>query len=422
MGHHIAESVSARNPDTKSAGPGAPIRRPGPATRIYAARALRDFGDGFVAVLLAVYLTELGLGALQVGVIATAALLGSALMTLSIGLFGAHHAERTLLILASALMVATGLAFAASQSFAVLLLVAFVGTINPSAGSVSIFVPLEHSLLAGTVRDVDRTRMFAAYSLVGALAAAAGSLAAASPELLQSMGWTRLGSLRAMFAAYALLGVCGGLLYWSVPRAAVGAGTAPRSPLGPSRGIVYRLAALFSIDAFAGGFAVQSLLALWLFTQFGLSLAAAATFFFWSGLLAAFSFPAAAWLSRRIGLVNTMVFTHIPANLCLIGAALAPSLELALALLLVRSALSQMDVPARSSYVMAVVTPPERAAAASVTSVPRSLAAAVSPAIAGALFAAGHLAWPFIICGVLKTAYDLALLWSFGHRKAPEEK
>jgi len=383
---------------------------------------LRDFGDGFVAVLLAVYLTELGLGAFEVGIIATAALFGSALMTLVIGLFGGRYAERTLLILASLLMVATGVAFAASQAFAVLLLVAFVGTINPSAGSVSIFVPLEHALLTGMVRAADRTRMFAIYSLVGALAAAVGSLAAASPELLQAIGWTKLGSLKAMFVAYALLGVAGGLLYWSVPRAPVTAGGAPKAALGPSRRIVYRLAALFSIDAFAGGFAVQSLLALWLFTKFGLTLAAAATFFFWSGLLAAFSFPAAAWLSRRIGLVNTMVFTHIPANLCLIAAALAPSLEAALALLLVRSALSQMDVPARSSYVMAVVTPPERAAAASVTSVPRSLAAAVSPAIAGALFAAGFAAWPFIICGVLKTAYDLALLWSFGHVKPPEEK
>jgi MFS family permease len=396
--------------------------RGGHTNKLYFARALRDFGDGFVAVLLAVYLTQLGLGALQVGIIATAALLGSALMTLAIGVFGAHHAERTLLILASGLMVATGLAFAASQSYAVLLLVAFVGTINPSAGSVSVFVPLEHSLLAGGVRDTDRTRMFATYSLVGALAAAAGSLAAASPELLQATGWTRLGSLKAMFVAYSLLGVAGGLLYWSVPRAAATAGVVPRTPLGPSRRIVYRLAALFSIDAFAGGFAVQSLLALWLFSKFGMSLAAAAAFFFWSGLLAAFSFPAAAWLSRRIGLVNTMVFTHIPANLCLIGAALASNLDVALALLLARAVLSQMDVPARSSYVMAVVTPPERAAAASVTSVPRSLAAAASPALAGALFAAGFADWPFIICGALKTAYDFALLWSFGKVKAPEEQ
>jgi MFS family permease len=181
------------------------------------------------------------------------------------------------------------------------------------------------------------------------------------------------------------------------------------------------MAALFSIDAFAGGFAVQSLIALWLFSRFGLSLYSAGLFFFWSGILAAFSFPVAAWLSRRIGLVNTMVFTHIPSSLCLILAAVAPSLELALALLLVRSALSQMDVPARSSYVMAVVTPPERPAAASITSVPRSLAAAASPALAGALFAAGLEAWPLVICGVLKILYDLALLYAFRHLKPPEE-
>ncbi|TIR55829.1 MAG: MFS transporter, partial [Mesorhizobium sp.] len=173
-----------------------------------------------------------------------------------------------------------------------------------------------------------------------------------------------------------------------------------------SRAIVYKPAALFSIDAFAGGFAVQSLIALWLFSRFGLSLSTAGVFFFWSGVLSAVSFPVAAWLSRRIGLVNTMVFTHIPSSICLILAALEPNLYVSLAFLLVRAALSQMDVPTRSSYVMAVVTPPERPAAASVTSVPRSLAAAASPAIAGALFAEGFEAWPLVICGALKILYD----------------
>jgi MFS family permease len=162
--------------------------------------------------------------------------------------------------------------------------------------------------------------------------------------------------------------------------------------------------------------------ALWLFAKFGLSLYAAGLFFFWSGVLAAFSFPVAAWLSSRIGLVNTMVFTHIPSSVCLILAAVAPTVETALALLLVRAALSQMDVPTRSSYVMAVVTPAERPAAASVTSVPRSLAAAASPAIAGALFAAGLQAWPLILCGALKIVYDLALLWTFRHVRPPEER
>ncbi len=394
-----------------------------PVTCIYLARALRDFADGFVAILLPVYLAALGLGALEIGVVATLALAGSALMTLGMGLFGARADQRTLLLAASCLMTITGLAFAASSALAVVFLVAMVGTINPSSGSVSIFVPLEHALLSRAVPDAERTRMFARYSLIGALAAAVGSFAAAAPDALATLGWSPLAALRAMFVVYALLGLAGGVAYARIPRSeAPPAEEKPRAALGPSRGIVYKLAALFGVDAFAGGFVVQSLIALWLFSRFGLSLATAGLFFFWSGVLAAFSFPVAAWLSKRIGLVNTMVYTHIPANVCLILAAIAPTLESALALLLVRSALSQMDVPARSSYVMAVVTPPERPAAASFTSVPRSLAAAASPALAGALLDAGLLAWPLIVCGVLKILYDGALLWAFRHVKPPEER
>jgi MFS family permease len=396
----------------------------GAIRHIYAARALRDFGDGFIAVLLPVYLGAIGLGALEIGIVATAALLGSALMTLSIGLIGASTDQRRLLIAASALMVASGLAFAFSSTYALVLLVALVGTINPSASSVSIFVPLEHAVLSRSVADAERTRMFARYSLIGALAAAAGALGAASPDLLANIGISQLAALRLMFVLYAGLGLAGGLIYARLPSDADATPheQRPAAALGPSRAIVYKLAALFSVDAFAGGFAVQSLIALWLFTRHGLSLSTAGLFFFWSGVLAAFSFPVAAWLSRRIGLVNTMVYTHIPSSVCLILAAVSPSLELALALLLVRAALSQMDVPTRSSYVMAVVTPPERPAAASVTSVPRSLAAAASPALAGALFAAGYEAWPLIICGVLKILYDVALLWMFRHTKPPEER
>ena len=400
-----------------------PVGQAGTAVRhVYLARALRDFGDGFIAVLLPVYLTTIGLGAVEVGVTATVALLGSALMTLGIGALGSRFDRRNLLIAASGLMVVTGLAFACASTYAVVLLVALVGTINPSSGSVSVFVPLEHAVLSRWVADSERTRMFARYGLIGALAAAAGALSAASPDALAALGVSRLTALQGMFVAYAVLGLAGGIAYARIPADPAPLEDRPAAALGPSRGIVYGMAALFSIDAFAGGFAVQSLMALWLFSKFGLSLSAAGLFFFWSGVLAAFSFPVAAWLSRRIGLVNTMVFTHIPSSVCLILAAIAPSLELALGLLLVRAALSQMDVPTRSSYVMAVVTPPERPAAASVTSVPRSLAAALSPAIAGALFAAGFEAWPLVICGLLKIAYDLALLWAFRHVTPPEER
>ena len=391
-----------------------------PAACVYFARGLRDFGDGFIAIVLPVYLTALGLSAFHVGIVATLALGGSALLTLGVGLLGARHDVRKLLLGASALMAGTGIAYAATSDYAVLLLVAFVGTINPSGGSTSVFVPLEHTVLSGAVTPMRRTAAFARYSLMGALAGAAGSLLAAAPAWLQSSGMDAIVSFKAMFLAYAVLGVLGGVVYARIPPRRLDA--APAAPLGPSRGIVYRLAALFSVDAFAGGFVVQSLLALWLFERFDMSLGAASLFFFWTGVLSAFSFPVAAWIGARIGLVNTMVFTHIPSSLCLIGAAFAPALEPALALLLVRAALSQMDVPTRSSYVMAVVTEAERPAAASVTAVPRSLASAASPAMAGALFAAGLHAWPLLLCGALKIAYDLALLFMFRRVKPPEER
>ena len=388
--------------------------------KIYLARGLRDFGDGFIAIVLPVYLTALGLSAFHVGIVATAALGGSALLTLAVGLLGARHDIRTLLLAASALMAVTGVAYAATSDYALLLVVALVGTINPSGGSTSVFVPLEHTVLSRAVPPRRRTAAFARYSLTGALAGAAGSLLAATPAFLQTLGLTQLAALKAMFLAYAAVGILGGIVYAAIPKQQQIHKNAV--PLGPSRGIVYRLAGLFAIDAFAGGFVVQSLLALWLFERFDLSLAAASLFFFWTGVLSAFSFPVAAWIGARIGLVNTMVFTHIPSSLCLIAAAFAPSVELALGLLLVRAALSQMDVPTRSSYVMAVVTEAERPAAASVTAVPRSLASAASPAMAGALFAAGLYAWPLVLCGALKIAYDLALLAMFRRIRPPEER
>jgi len=392
-----------------------------PTGYVFLARAIRDFGDGFVAILLPVYLLGLGMSAFEVGMVATLALFGSALLTLAIGFLGARHDQRALLLAASALMAATGLAYAAASDYTVLLLVAFVGTINPSGGSTSIFVPLEHTVLSGDVAPTNRTRAFARYSLIGALAGALGALAAALPDSHSALGLDRLDAIRMMFLAYAVLGVLGGLAYARIPRR-THVENRPTAALGPSRGIVYKLAALFSIDAFAGGFMVQSLLALWLFERFELSLAAASLFFFWTGVLSAFSFPVAAWIGSRIGLINTMVFTHIPSSLCLIAAAFTPTVEWALGLLLVRAALSQMDVPTRSSYVMAVVTEAERPAAASVTAVPRSLASAVSPALAGALFAAGYQIWPLLLCGGLKILYDLLLLAAFRHIKPPEEK
>jgi MFS family permease len=376
-------------------------------------RGLRGFCDGFVAVLLPAYLLALGFGQLDVGLVSSATLIGSALATILVGIFAGRHPLRRMLTLAAGLMAATGMGFAGSSSLWPLLIVAFVGTLNPSSGDVSLFLPLELARLAGSAAGDVRTAIFARYSLVGAVSAAVGALAAAIPGwLVVHTGLSLLAALRTMFGFYALVGVALWFLYRSLPEPQLH-DLSRSMPLGPSRGIVTRLALLFSVDAFAGGLVVNSLLSLWLMQRFGLSLAAAGQFFFWAGLLTAGSQLAAVPLARKIGLLNTMVFTHIPSSLCLIAAALAPSLLLTLALLLMRSALSQMDVPTRTAYVMAVVTPPERPAAASFTAVPRSLASALGPTLAGALLAAGWIGAPLVACGVLKIGYDLALLGAF---------
>ena len=382
------------------------------ARTLIAGRALRGFVDGSVAVLLPAYLLALGHDSFAVGVLGTITLLGSALATLAVGAWGHRAAPRTLLLAAALLMAATGAGFAGFSSFAPLLLVAFVGTLNPGAGDVSVFLPLEHARLAGLAHSsAERTSLFARYSLAGVLSAAFGALAVGVPAwLAPRMGWAMVDALRAMFVAYAAIGLVIWALYRRLPLPVAGsAQSAAPAPLGASRPVVLKLAALFSVDAFAGGLVLNSLMSLWLMQRFGLTLANAGAFFFWSGLLGAASQAVAPWLARRIGLLNTMVFTHIPANLCLIAAALSPTMPLALGLLLVRALLSQMDVPTRTAYVMSVVTPPERAAAASFTAVPRSLASAASPALAGALFAGGWLAAPLLLCGALKVAYDLTL-------------
>ena len=389
---------------------------------LYGARAARGFGDGFAALILPAYLSALGFGPVQIGLVAAAALLGSAVLTLAIGLIAPRYDLRTLLIVCACLMIATGIAFPSSQHFVFLALVAFIGTINPTTGDIGVHVLLEQAVVAASVTDRERTRTFARYSLIGALAIAAGALSAAAPDALASLGMDKLVALRLMFYVYAALGLLAAVLYAFLPHTTSKQTSSPPSALGQSRATVYKLAALFSLDSFAGGFTVQSLLALWLFERFDLTLTAASGFFFWSNVLSAFSYPVAARLGARFGLVNTMVFTHIPSSICLIAAAFASSLPVVLALLLLRAAFSQMDVPTRTSFVMAVVTPPERTAAASITAVPRSLASSISPAITGALLSTSFLGLPLVLCGTLKIAYDLTLLFAFRHLKPPEER
>lgn len=392
------------------------------ARLLLAARALRAFGDGYVSLLLPYYLTLLGYSALEIGLLVTATLLGSGLMTLAIGFIAHRHSTRHLLLAASVLMALTGLTASIFTDFWPLLIIAVIGTLNPSASDVTPFSPLEQTLLARATTPQSRTALFARYSLIGALIAAVGAQAAGVPDLFASGGdAARLMTVRVMFVLYALLGIASLLLYRRLSPALEAPTHEQPVPLGKSRRIVYTLAALFSIDSFAGGFAVQSLLALWLLQRFDLSVAAAGNIFFWTGLLTAFSHLAAARVAARFGLINTMVFTHLPANVFLILVPFMPTLELALLFLFLRSALSSMDVPARTSYVMAVVSPGERPAAASVTAVPRSLASAISPSIAGALLVASPFGWPLVICGALKIVYDLTLLRMFRAVKPPEE-
>jgi MFS family permease len=391
------------------------------ARRLLTARGLRAFGDGFVSVLLPVYLLGLGLDELQIGAVATATLVGSAALTLLVGLVAHRFHVRPLLLSASVLMAATGAAFVLVHDFWPLLLVAFIGTLNPSSGDVSVFLPLEQSVLPSTSSANQRTALFARYSLIGSLVGAAGALFSGVPQFIVTRtGVSPTAALQSMFVLYGSLGVLSLAVYRGLSPSLEQRHQTP-APLRESRRIVYTLASLFSLDAFGSGFVVQSLLALWLFQRFDLSVAAAGTIFFWTGVLSAFSYLVAARLARRIGLINTMVYTHLPSNVLLVLVPFMPDLSLALTLLFARSALSQMDVPTRNSYVMAVVPSPERPAAASVTAVPRSLASAISPLLSGYLLGVSPFGWPLVIAGVLKGTYDLLLLRMFARVKPPEE-
>jgi MFS family permease len=393
------------------------------ARRLLATRALRGLADGAVSVLLPGYLTAIGFSPLRVGAIVFGTLLGSAALTLWVGLATDRLGRRRVLLAACALMLLTGIGFAATVSFWPLFVVAVVGTLNPSAGDVSLFLPVEQAALAEAAEARDLTAMFALYNVAGAMAGAFGALASGVPAILAARhGWALAPALRSGFVAYSMLAVIAFSVYWRLS-AAVEVERQPvkSAPLAKSRAIVYRLSALFSIDSFGGGFAIQSLLALWLFRRFNLSVQMAGVFFFAAGILGSFSQFVSAALAARFGRINTMVFSHLPANAMLILAALMPTPGLAMGFLLVRFSMSQMDVPARQSYVMAVVPPEERAAAATVTNVPRSLASALAPLPAGAMLTHSSFGWPLICAGGLKIIYDVLLLIQFRAVKPSDE-
>jgi len=395
------------------------------ARRLFSARALRMFAYGSVSVILALYLAAMGLKEGQIGLLLSLTLIGDALISLWITTQADRIGRRRMLMLGGALMIAAGVVFGFSNQFILLAVVAFIGTLSPSGNEVGPFLPIEQAVLAQTTLPERRTQVFAWYNLTGSAATACGALVGGGlAQVLQSGGMPPLESYRMILLLYAFIGAGLMLLFSRLsPEAEPNEPppTGSRFGLKRSRGIVLRLSALFAVDAFAGGWVVQSLMAYWFHVRWGVEPALIGAIFFGANLFAALSALAAARIAARFGLINTMVFTHIPSNILLILVPLMPSLPLAILVLMARFSISQMDVPTRQSYVMAVVDPAERSAAAGVTGIARTIGAACAPLLTGVFLGAGLLSLPFFAAGGLKIAYDLALYRSFRTLKPQEE-
>jgi predicted MFS family arabinose efflux permease len=406
---------------------------------LFSTRILRLFAYGFLSVILALYLGQLGMDEARIGLLLSLTLLGDTAISLWITTRADRLGRRRMLIAGAALMVLAALLFAATRNFYLLLLAAVVGVISPSGNEVGPFLSIEQACLSQLVPDRRRTGIFAWYNLVGSFATACGALAGGGlSQLLQGLGYSPLLSYRIVVLGYGVIGLVMIALFARLsptievpghrPRQAR-AGDPPGNPmprrflgLHRSRGVVFRLAALFSLDSFAGGFVIQSLVALWFNLKFGVEPAVLGAIFFGANILAGVSALSAAWVAGRIGLINTMVFTHLPSNVLLMLVPFMPSLPLAVALLLLRFSISQMDVPTRQSYTMAVVAPDERSAASGVTGVARTIGASFSPVLTGIFISnPAYLALPFVLAGGLKIVYDLALYFNFRSVKPPEE-
>ncbi len=404
---------------------------------LFATRVVRLFAYGFLSVVLVLYLIKVGLSEVQVGLLLTLTLVGDAAVSLWITTTADRLGRQRMLLLGAGLMFLAGVAFVLTGDFLLLTLAAIIGVISPSGYEVGPFLSIEQAALSQIISDKQRTRIFAWYNLVGSFATALGALCGgALAQALEGLGNTPLASYRAVVIGYAALGLVLGLFFSrlspAVEAGAIrerqprrGSATAPthRFGLHRSRGVVLRLSALFALDAFGGGLVIQSIVAYWFHIRFGVEPALLGGIFFGANILAGISALAAAKIADRIGLINTMVFTHIPSNLLLMLVPLMPSLPLAITVLLMRFSISQMDVPTRQSYTMAVVSPDERSAAAGVTGIARSIGASLSPSLAGALLGTPLLlSVPFFLAGGLKIVYDLTLYRAFRSIRPPEEE
>lgn len=400
---------------------------------LFATRSARLFAYGFASVVLVLHLSAQGLSEVQIGTLLSATLLGDTAISLWMTTRADRIGRRRMLLAGALLMIAGGAVFASTSAFVPLLVGAIIGVISPSGNEVGPFLALEQAALSQTLDARDRTRAFAWYSLAGSLATAAGALAGGGlSELLQRRGLSPAESYRVILVGYAVAGGALAVMFHALTPAveAPAATAAPTSGavrqvlgLHRSRGVVLRLSGLYAIDAFAGGFVVQSFLAYWFHVRFGVEPAALGAIFFGANVLAGISALSAARIARRIGLVNTMVFTHLPSNALLVLVPLMPTLGWAIAVLLLRFSISQMDVPTRQSYTMAVVSPDERSAAAGLTGIARTVGAALAPVAAGPLYASAALSGvPFFVAGGLKALYDLLLWRSFRSLRPPEER
>lgn len=398
---------------------------------LFVARSLRMFGYGFLAVVLVLYLDALGLSGGEVGLLLTLTLLGDAAISLWLTTHADRLGRRRVLVAGAALMLVAGLVFAGTPGYVVLVVAATLGVISPSGNEIGPFLAVEQASLAQLVEPRRRTSLFARYQLVGSLASATGALVAGVvAQLAAGGGMEAVDAYRVVIVGYAALGIVLAALFSRLSPAVEvsrdeSADPTIRARLGlrRSQGVVLRLSALFALDAFAGGFVMASFIAYWFSQRFGVDAAAIGTILFGANVLAGFSALSAGRLAARFGLVRTMVFTHLPSNVLLALVPFMPSLPLAVAALLVRFSISQMDVPTRQSYTMAIVEPDERSAAAGVTGIARSFGVAASPLIAGPLFlGAMFTGAPFVIAGGLKIVYDLLLYRSFRALRPPEER
>ena len=394
---------------------------------LFGTRVIRMFAYGFLSVVLVLYLAQLGLSEGLIGLLLSLTLVGDAAISLWMTTTADRIGRRRILMAGASLMLFAGILFAVTDKVALLVIAAIIGVISPSGYEVGPFLPVEQAALSQIIPDRTRTQVFAWYNLVGSFATAAGALCGGVlTEALRQAGIVPLNSYRTVLILYGVMGVILAALFKQLsPQVEAVRSNGPQTPthfgLHRSRRIVLKLSTLFGLDAFAGGLVVQSLVAYWFHVRFGVEPAALGAIFFGANILAGISALAAAWVAARIGLVNTMVFTHLPSNVLLMLVPLMPNLPLAIAVLFARFSISQMDVPARQSYTMAVVAPDERSAAAGVTGIARSIGAAISPTIAGAFLSNPLLLGaPFFVAGALKVVYDVLLYRSF--REIPEQE